>query len=52
MGGRNIPPLEGEGDQPQAGGGVSGLEPKSPTLTPLRRADARHLPSKGRISHA
>jgi hypothetical protein len=40
------PPPEGEGDRPQGGGGVS-AHPEP--LTPLRRAVARHLPSKGRI---
>jgi len=41
------PLLKGEGDHAQHGGGVSAFPY---TLTPLRRAGARHLPSKGRIS--
>ena len=46
------PPLKGEGDRPQAGGGVSASPKNSAAverLIPLRRADARHLPFQGRI---
>jgi hypothetical protein len=46
------PPLQGEGDQPKAGGGVSASPTSSAPpepLIPLRRADARHLPLQGRI---
>jgi ribonuclease R len=41
------PPLEGEGDQPKAGGGVSASEEGPETLTPLRQASPATSPRGG-----
>jgi ribonuclease R len=41
------PPLNGEGDQPKAGGGVSASEDGPETLTPLRQASPATSPQGG-----